>query len=66
VTALLGQRDVSPDMLDTLLGEVASDLRTVKDFFEDDNWGDNDSLRELKKIMAVREGAERSATPGVS
>jgi hypothetical protein len=66
VTALLGQRDVSPDMLDTLLGELASDLRTVKDFFEDDNWEDDDSLRELKKIMAVREGAERSATPGVS
>lgn len=66
VTALLGHRDVSPDMLDTLLGELASDLHTVKDIYEDDNWGDDDSLRELKRIMAVREGAERSATPGVS
>jgi hypothetical protein len=45
VTALLGQRDVSPDMLDTLLGELASDLRTVKDLFEDE-WGDDDSLTE--------------------
>jgi len=60
VTALLGQRDVSPDMLDTLLGELASDLHTVKDIFEDANWGDDDSFEELKRIMAQEE-AERSS-----
>jgi hypothetical protein len=49
-------------MLDTLLGELAGELHTVRGIFEDDNWGDDDSLTELKRIMALSEGAVRSAT----
>jgi hypothetical protein len=45
VTAVLGHRDVSPDMLDAQLAELRSDLHTVKNIFEDDKWGDDHSLR---------------------
>jgi hypothetical protein len=53
VAELLGRRDVSPDTLDTLLADLAGDLDTVKNIFEDDNWGDDDSLREAQRITAV-------------
>lgn len=53
MTELLGRRDVSPDMLDALLADVARDLRTVKDLFDDDKWGDDDAIREHKRIAAT-------------
>jgi hypothetical protein len=62
VTALLGRRGVSPDMLDTLLAELASDLHTVKNIFEDDKWGDDDSFKEATRIAAAIVGAVRSVT----
>lgn len=57
VTELLGRRDVSPNTLDSLLAELASDLHTVKKIFDDDKWGDGDSFREHKRIMAAIERA---------
>lgn len=62
VTALLGRRDVSPDMLDVQLAELRSDLHTVKNIFEDDKWGDDDSLRAGKRIAAAIERGVRSLT----
>ena len=60
VTALLGRRGVSPDMLDTLLAELARDLHTVKNIFEDDKWGDDDSFKQATRIAAAIEGEVRS------
>jgi hypothetical protein len=60
VAELLGRRDVSPDTLDTLLADLAGDLDTVKNIFEDDNWGDDDSLREAERITVVMHESARS------
>jgi hypothetical protein len=56
VIELLARRDVSPDMLDAQLAELRNDLRTVKNIFEDDKWGDDEPLREQKRIAAAIEG----------
>ena len=60
MTALLGRRSVSPDMLDTLLAELARDLHTVKNIFEDDKWGDVHSFKQATGGPAPIEGEVRS------
>jgi hypothetical protein len=53
LTTLLGRRDVSPDMLGTMLIELTGDLDTIKTIFADDDWGDDDSLKEHNRIWAA-------------
>jgi hypothetical protein len=53
LTTLLGRRDVSPDMLESLLVELTGDLKTIKTIFADDNWGDDASFREHERISAA-------------
>lgn len=62
VIELLGRRDVSPELVDTLLAELASDLHTVKYIFEDDKWGDDDSLRAAERLTSALVGGMRSVT----
>jgi len=61
VTAFLGHRDVSPDMLDAQLTELRSDLHTVKNIFEDDKWGDDHSLRVAATIVGKDDQSLRAA-----
>jgi hypothetical protein len=60
MTELLGRRDASPDVLDTLVAELASDLHTVGNIFEDDKWGAAGTLRESTRLsdLATRSGNE--------
>jgi cell division FtsZ-interacting protein ZapD len=60
VIEILGRRDVSPEMVDTILAELASDLHTVKNIFADDKWGDDDSLRAAETLMSALVGRVRS------
>jgi hypothetical protein len=53
LTNLLGRRDVSPNMFDALIGELTNDLQTVQAIFADDNWGDEDSLKEYNRISSA-------------
>ncbi len=59
VTELFGRRDVSPDMLNTLLADLARDLHKMKKIFEDDKWDDG-GLQECESIVASLDGVVRS------
>jgi hypothetical protein len=60
LTELLGRRDVSPDRFDALLVDLANDLNAVKNIFADDKWGDDDALREHKRLRAILHNAVQS------
>jgi hypothetical protein len=55
VSELLSRCDGSPHMLDALLGELASDLHGLKGIFEDNNWRDEDALREREHQLSAPE-----------
>jgi hypothetical protein len=57
LTSLLGRRDVSTDMFDALIGELTNDLQIVQAIFADDSWGDDNSLKEYKRISSAIESA---------
>jgi hypothetical protein len=53
---LLTQRRVSPHKLESLLADSINDLNIVKSIFEDGKWGDDDALKEHKRIMNILSG----------
>lgn len=65
VIEILGRRDVSPEMVDTILAELASDLHTVKYIFADDKWGDDDLLRAAETLTSALVRGMRSVNQNV-
>lgn len=53
ITELLGRRPMPTDLLGGLLAELDSDLRTVKNVFADDKWGNDDAYKEQKRITTA-------------
>lgn len=53
VTAYLGHRDVSPDVLDAQLAELRSDLHTLKSILEDDKQEDKRENDPSLRLMAA-------------
>jgi hypothetical protein len=45
----------SPDRLDALLTEVATELHAVQNIFADDKWGDDEAMKESDRIFQVVE-----------
>jgi oligoendopeptidase F len=65
VTELLRGHDVSPDTIDTLLVELARDVRTVKNILEDNKW-DGREIRESGAIVVALHRVWASACEDVA